>query len=117
MNEKKFAYVENNKFSMLGDHEKNALCDSYILEFVHDATENYYERGIYAYRYLNNIKFPLYVLKFLKLHLFCLPMLVDSCYNKLFSYKIPMHRKWVRLKCACHMLHDALLCVSIRTSM
>ena len=26
--EKNFAYVESNKFSMLVDHEKNALCDS-----------------------------------------------------------------------------------------
>ena len=48
MNEKKFAYVESNKISMLVDHEKNALCDSYIVEFIHDATENYYERGTYA---------------------------------------------------------------------
>ena len=29
-------------------HEKHALCDSYIVEFVHDATENYYERGKYG---------------------------------------------------------------------
>jgi hypothetical protein len=32
---------------MLVDHEKNALCDSYIDESFHDATENYYERGTY----------------------------------------------------------------------
>ena len=38
IHEKKFAYVESNKISMLVDHEKNALCDSYIVEFVHDAT-------------------------------------------------------------------------------
>ena len=25
---------------MLVDHEKNALCDGYIDEFIHDATEN-----------------------------------------------------------------------------
>ena len=24
------------------------------------------------------------------------------------THKIPMHRKWVRLKCASHILHDAL---------
>ena len=60
-NEKKFAYVESSKFSMLVDHEKNALCDGYIVEFIHDATENYYEGGIYACRNCNNIKFPLYV--------------------------------------------------------
>ena len=31
------------KFSMLVDHEKNALGDGYIVEFIHDATENYYQ--------------------------------------------------------------------------
>jgi hypothetical protein len=108
IDEKKFAYVESNKFCMLLCHEKNALCDGYIVEFLHDATENYYEGGTYACRNCNNIKFPLYVLKVLKLCLFCLPMLVDSCSHKLFAHKIPMHRKWVRLKCASHMLHDAL---------
>ena len=30
IHEKKFAYVESNKNSMLVDHEKNALCDGYI---------------------------------------------------------------------------------------
>ena len=107
IHETKFAYVESNKISMLVDHEKNALCDSYIVEFIHDATENYYERGTYACRLLTNIKFPLFMLKVLKLCLFCLPMLVDYCSHELFDHKIPMHRRWVRLKCACHMLHDA----------
>ena len=106
--EKNFAYVESSKFSMLVDHEKNALGAGYIVEFIHDATENYYEGGTYACRNCNNIKFPLYVLKVLKLCLFCLPMLVDYCSHKLFAHKIPMHRKWVRLKCASHILHDAL---------
>ena len=79
IDEKKFAYVDINKFSRLLCHEKNALCDGYIVEFLHDATENYYEGGTYACRNCNNIKFPLYVLKLLKLCLFCRPMLVDSC--------------------------------------
>ena len=92
---------------MLVDHENNALGAGYIVELIHDATENYYEGGIYACRNCNNIKFPLYVLKVLKLCLFYLPMQVDSCPHKLFSHKIPMHRKWVRLKCASHILHDA----------
>ena len=96
--ENKFAYVESSKISMKVDHEKNALCAGYMVELIHDATENYYERGSYASTYCNNIKFPLYVLKILKLCLFCLPMLVDYCSHKLFSHKIPMHRKWVRLK-------------------
>ena len=32
---------------MLVDHEKNALGAGYIVEFIHDATENYYEGGTY----------------------------------------------------------------------
>ena len=52
IHENKFAYVESSKTSMLMNHEKNALCDGYIVEFIHDATENYYERGIYAYIYI-----------------------------------------------------------------
>src|SRR6266536_2814602 len=79
IHENKFAYVESNKIFMHVDHEKNALCDGYIVEFIHDASENYYERVTYAFTYLNNIKFLLYVMKVLKLCMFCLPMLVDSC--------------------------------------
>ena len=106
LNEKNFAHVESNKLSMLVDHEKNALGAGYIVEFIHDATENYYEGGMYACRNCNNIKVLLHLLKILKLCLFCLPMLV-------FAHKIPMHRKWVRLKCVCHVFHDAPLHVSI----
>ena len=86
-NEKNFAYVESNKISMLVDHEKNALGAGYIVEFIHDDTENYYEGGTYACRNCNNINFPLYVLKVLKLCLFYLPMLVDYCSHKLFDQK------------------------------
>ena len=43
IDENKFAYVESSKISMLVDHEKNALCDGYIVELIHDSTENYYE--------------------------------------------------------------------------
>ena len=49
-NEKNFAYVESRKISMLVDHEKNALCDGYIVKIIHDATENYYEGGIHSSR-------------------------------------------------------------------
>ena len=41
-NEKDFAYVESNNTFMHVDHEKNALCDNYIIKFAHDATESYY---------------------------------------------------------------------------
>ena len=63
IHEKNFSYVESNKISMLVDHEKNALGAGYIVEFIHDATENYYEEGTYACRNCNNIKFPLYTTK------------------------------------------------------
>ena len=43
IDENKFAYVESNKNSMLVDHEKNALGAGYIVEFIHDSTENYYK--------------------------------------------------------------------------
>ena len=56
IHEKNFACVESSKFSMLVDHEKNALCDGYIVEFILDATENYYEGGTYTCRNCNNIK-------------------------------------------------------------
>ena len=88
IHDKNFACVESNKISMLIDHEKNALGAGYIVEFIHDATENYYEGVIYACRNCNNTKFPLFMLKVLKLHLFCLPMLVDYCAHKLFAHKI-----------------------------
>ena len=108
IHENKFAYVESNKNSMLMYHEQNGLCDSYIVEFIHDATENYYDGGTDDCRNCNNIKFPLHVLIVLKFCLLYLPMQVDSCSHKLFAHKIPMHRKWVRLKCVSHILHDAL---------
>src|SRR3954462_8375625 len=83
-----------------------------IVEFIHDPTENYYERGTYAHRYFNNIKFPLFMLKVLKLHLFFLPMLIALCFNELFYCNIPMHRKHVRLKCGWYLLLYALFCAS-----
>ena len=42
IDEKNFAYVESNKISMLVNNEKNSSCDSYVVEFIHDATDNYY---------------------------------------------------------------------------
>ena len=38
IHERKFAYVENSKFSLQVDHGKNALGAGYIVEFIHDAT-------------------------------------------------------------------------------
>jgi hypothetical protein len=104
-----YAYVESNYF-MHETHDKNALCDSYIVEFAHVATESYYERGKYGCGNFHVTKIPLYVLKFFKLYLFYLPMLVTLLFMNLFIYKIPMHRKHVRLKCVLNLPLDALFC-------
>ena len=109
INKNNYAYVESNNF-MHETHDKNALCDSYIVEFAHVATESYYERGKYGCKNFHVTKTPLYVLKFLKLHLFYLPMLVTLLFMNLFIYKIPMHRKHVRLKCVLNLPLDALFC-------
>ena len=108
INEKNSFYVENSDTFMHAAQDKNVLCDSYIVDFIDDATESYYERGKHGYMHLNNIKFPLFMLKFLKFHSFCLPMLATLCFVDLFFYKIILHRKWVRLKFVLHLLLDAL---------
>jgi hypothetical protein len=90
--------------------DRDVLCDSYIVNSIHDATESYYERGKHGFMDLNNIKFPLFMLQILKLHLFYLPMFVTMCLVDLFSYKIPMHRKWFRFKCVSYLFFDALSC-------
>ena len=89
---------------VLVDHEKHALCDGYIVEFVHDAIENYYERGKYGCRNFHVTKTSLAMLKILKVLLFYLPMLDTLCFIDLFAYKMPMHRKHVRLKCGLSLL-------------
>jgi hypothetical protein len=91
-------------------HDRDVLCDSYIVNSIHDASESYYERGKHGLMDLNNIKFPLFMLQILKLYLFCLSMLVTMCLVDLFSYKIPMHRKWFRFKFVSHLLFDSLSC-------
>ena len=91
---------------MFVDHEKHALCDSYIVEFVRDATENYYERGKSGFINCHVTKTPL-MLKVLKLLLLYLPILVTLFFMNLFVYKIPMLRKWGRLKFVSNFLLDA----------
>ena len=112
-NETVYAYVESTNTFMLEAHERHALCDSYIVEFIHDATESYYERGKHRSKHFNIITFPLIKFKVLKLLLFYLPMLLALYFNDLFFYKIPMHRKWVRLKSVSYFSLDALFCISI----
>jgi hypothetical protein len=89
-------------------HDKNVLCDSYIVNYIHDATESYYERGKHGFMHPNNIKFLLFLLEFLKLHLFCLPMLVSLCFHDLFLYNTIFDWKWFRFKVVLYFLFDAL---------
>jgi hypothetical protein len=85
INKNDYAYVESNNFMHMA-HDKNVYCDSYIVNFIHDATESHYERGKHGSMYLNNIKFHLFMLKFLKLHLnlfrlkFVLYFLIDALF-------------------------------------
>jgi hypothetical protein len=89
-------------------HDRDVLNDGYIANSIHDATESYYERGKHGLMDLNNIEFCLSMLQILKLHLFYLSMFATMCLIDLFSYKIPMHRKWFRFKCVSYLLFNAL---------
>jgi hypothetical protein len=91
-------------------HDRDTLCDSYIVSSIHDSTESYYERGKHGLMDLNNIKFSLFMLKILKWHLFILSMFATMCLIDLFSYKIPMHRKCFRFKYVSYLLFNALSC-------
>ena len=108
INKNDYAYVESNNYFMHVAHDKNVLCDSYIVEFIHEATENYYERGKYGCRNFHVTKLPLVMLRLLLFLSASLHMLVFACLDNLFAYKMPMHRKYVRLRCVFHMLYDAL---------
>jgi hypothetical protein len=110
INKNDYVHVGSINYFMHMAHDKNVLCDSYIVNSIHDATESYYERGKHGFLHLNNIKFPLFMLKFLKLHLFCFPMLVALCFHDLFLYKTLFQRKWFRFKFALYFLFDALSC-------
>jgi hypothetical protein len=90
-------------------HDRDALCDSYVSS-IHDATESYYERGKHGLMDLNNIEFPLFLLEFLKLYLFCLPMLFALRFHDLSLYKTIFHRKWFRFKCVSYFVFNALAC-------
>jgi hypothetical protein len=108
INENSFSYAKNNDTFMHKNHDKNVLSDGYIVDFINDATESYYERGKHGYMHPNNIKFPLFMLRILKLRLCCFSVLVTLCFQHLFLCKTPIHRKWVRLKCVSYLLLDAL---------
>ena len=101
--------LEECQLCMHVDHVENMLCDSYIVEFDYDPTCNYYERGKYGWRNFHVTKLPLVMLRLLLFLSASLHMLVYACLDNLFAYKMPMHRKYVRLRCDFHMLYDALV--------
>ena len=82
------------------------LCDSYFVEFAYDPTCNYYERGKYGCRNFHVTKLPLVMLRLLLFLSASLHMLVFACYDNLFAYKMPMHRKYVYLDVfvTCYMI-------------
>ena len=90
------------------DHVKNMFCDNYIVEFSYDPTCNYYVRGKYSRRNFDLTKLPLVMLRLLSSLCSSLHMLVFACLDNFFAYKMPMHRKYVRLRCVCHVFYDAL---------
>ena len=99
------------------DRVKNMLCDSYIVEFSYDPTCNYYERVKYGCRNFHVTKLPLVMLRLLSSLSSSLHMLIFACYDNLFALKIPMHMKYVRLRCVYHVFYDALFVLQFLTFM
>ena len=91
----------------ISDHCYDGPCDSYIVKFMHD-TESYYERGKSVLMYLNNIKFPRFMLKVLYCASFAflckLPLVSITC---LFT-KYPCIGSGLDLNVGLFLLLDAL---------
>ena len=109
--------LEECQLRMHVDRVENMLCDSYIVEFEYDPTFNYYERGKYGCRNFHVTKLPLVMLRLLLFLSSSLHMLVFACLDNLFAYKMPMHRKYVKLRCVCHVFHDALFALQLLSFM
>ena len=82
-----------------------------VVESSYDPTCNYYERGKYGCRNFHLTKLPLVMLRLLSSLSSSLHMLVFACLDNLFDYKMPIHIKYVRLRCVCHVFHDALFVI------
>ena len=96
---------------------ENMLCDSYFIEFAYDPTCNYYERGKYGRKKFHDNKLPLVMLRLLLFLSASLHMLVFAGLDSLFAYKMPMHRKYLRLRCVCHVFYDALFALQFLSFM
>ena len=79
--------LEECQLCMHVDHVEKILCDSYIVEFEHDPTCNYYERGKYGWRNFHVTKLPLVMLRLLLFLSASLIMLVFACYHNLFAIR------------------------------
>ena len=99
------------------DRVENMLCDRYFFEFAYDPTCNYYERGKYGCRNFHVTKLPLVMLRLLLFLSASLHMLVFACYDNLFAYNMPMHRKYVRVRRVYHVFYDALFALQFLSFM
>ena len=111
------AILEEFQLRMHVDRVENMLCDSYIVEFSYDPTCNYYERVKYGYRNFHVTKLPLVMLGLLLFLSSSLLRLGFACLDNFFAYNMPMHRKYVRLRCVCHVFRDALFALQFLSFM
>ena len=109
--------LEEGQPRMHVDHVENMLCDSYVVKFAYDPTCNYYGRGKYGCRNFHVTKLPLVMLRLLSSLSSSLHMLIFACYDNLFAYKMPVHRKYVRLRCVCHVFYDSLFALQFLSFM
>ena len=93
--------LEECQLRMHVDHVENMLCDKFFFNFLMIL-------HVIIMREENMVtKLPLVMLRLLLFLSASLHMLAFACYDILFSYIMPMHRKYVRLRCDFHMLHDS----------
>jgi len=109
--------LEECQLCMHVDRVENILCDRYIVEFEYDPTCNYYERGKYGCINFHVTKLPLVMLRLLLFPFSSMHMLIFACLDNLFAYKMPMHRKYFRLRCVCHVFCDALFVLQLLSFM
>jgi hypothetical protein len=110
--EQKYAYVEKYLCGLQLSYEKTYCIHDTI---IRNGTSNYFERGKHVNKCHIKFNDPFYLPKISKLHL---PTIDIHWYTLIgcdsFMYKIPMHRKIVRLRCyLLHTLWCALLCFKV----
>ena len=101
--------LEECQLCMHVHHVEKILYNRYIVEFEYDPTCNYYERGKYGCRNFHVTKLLLFMLRLTMFYCPSLHMLVFASFDNVFAYKMPMHRKYARLKCVftCYMMNSS----------